>query len=225
MAYLAIILYILSVVAGIIALVAGKHVSKGNFLFGVLLHVLFIILFIVQCISMNKGADHAPVFQLSFLFTICSGLILCGVAWKTNAYVIIKIYFSLFSITLLMFLYSPSRMINFLLSARYADTMGKIFHVGENYFLEEQTSAMDNDARHHYKLVRKHGLYYQTIQRDILFDGNLDSIHVLEFSPEQQTASIRGYIGKVTYVSTEIDSTDVTLKLKPDKKNQIERKL
>jgi hypothetical protein len=223
--YLAIILYIISVVAGILAFVAGKKISPRNFLFGALLHVLFIILFVYTALSSDKSAEQPPILKLSFLFTICSGLILSGVAWKSGIPVVVKIYFSLFALTLLLFLFSPSRMTNFLLTSRYADTMGKTFSVGENYFLEEQTSFMNGDSNiPHYKLVRKHGMYYETIQRDIVFGGNLDSISVLEFTISQH-ALIRGYTGKITYVSTEVDSVDVPIRLVKENKEHIERKL
>jgi len=223
--YLAIILYIVSVVAGILALFAGKSISKINFLFLFLIHLLFIAGSIFATTTGNKTAGYTSITSLSFLFTICSGLILFGISWNSNVYVILKFYFSLFSLTLLLFIFSPSRMINFLLTAKYADTMGKTFSLGENYFLEEQTSFMNGDAAiPHYKLVQKHGMFHETIERDIVFGGNLDSIKVLEFT-EGKTVLVRGYSGKNTFVSSEIDSVDAAIKLVKEKKDHIERKL
>ena len=223
--YLAIILYILSIVGGLLALVAGKKVPQKRFLVGVSVHLLFIVLFVITITSGDKSATLPFFIRLSFLFVICSGLILAGVAWKSNVHILPRLYFSLFFLTLLLFLFSPSRTINFLLTARYADTLGKVFSVGENYFLEEQTSMVTGDAAiPHYKLILKHGMFHETIERDIVFGGNLDSILVLGFTAGKE-AMIRGYRSKNTYVSTEIDSSDVSVKLAREKKNQIERKL
>jgi hypothetical protein len=222
--YLAIILFIISIVTGIISLFAGGNFSKRNFFTGISIHVLFIILFIIYATAENKST-YPALFKLSFLFTICSGLILCGIAWKTSASFIFKTYFSLYLITILLFIFSPSRLINFLLSASYADTTGKTFNVKDNYFLEEQTSSMNSSpAVPVYKLVRKSGMFHETIQRNISFNGDLDSIRVLEFITNER-ALIRGYSGKNTYVSSEVDSDDVELNLVKTKKGQIERRL
>ena len=76
----------------------------------------------------------------------------------------------------------------------------------------------------HYKLIRKHGLFYETIQRDVLFNGKLDSIKVLQFVSGDKVM-IRGYSAQVTFVSNELDSMDVEVKLVKQKHNQLERKL
>ncbi len=223
--YLAIILYIISVVAGILILFTGKNIPTKNFLIGALIHLLLIVLFCIKLTSTYQAIAGSSFFKLSFLFTICTGLVLAGISWKSNVHLSLKVYFSLFSLTLLLFLFSPSRLINFLLTASYSDTMGKTFSVSGNYFLEEQTSGMRNDnSIPHFKLIQKHGIFHETIQRDILFNGNPDSIKVVEFV-EAKNAVIRGYTSKRTYVSTEIDSADVWVKLVKEKKDQIERKL
>lgn len=121
----------------------------------------------------------------------------------------------------MLFLFSPSRLTTFLLSGKYADTLGKTFAVGENYFLEQQISSGDNQS---YKLIKKHGMFHEAIQRNILFKGKLDSIHVLEFIPNEKTL-IRGFSNTTTYVSSDVDSMDVEIKLVKEKQNQIERKL
>ncbi len=223
--YLAIILYIISVVTGILTLFTGKNISTRNFVLGTSIHVLFIVLFIIKITSGSNAITDSFFFKLSFLFAICTGLILLGMSWKSSVHLFLKIYFSLFSVTLLLFLFSPSRLVNFLITASYSDTMGKTFNVAANYFLEEQTSGMNGDASvPHYKLIQKHGMFHKILQRDIIFNGNLDSIRVLGFDEGKETL-VRGFSSKNTYVSTELDSVDVLIKLVTEKKNQIERKL
>jgi hypothetical protein len=222
--YLAIILYITSIVCGVILMFAVKNISRTKFSGFAFLHLVLIILFIVSTQLKKEAPGQLPVKNLFFLFVICSGIILFGLSWQSRVSIILKIYFSLFSLTLFLFLFSPSRMINFLLTARYADTLGKIIPLKENYFLEEQTSSMNGDSIPSYKLIRKHGMFHETIVRDIRFNGNLDSIHILEFIRGEHVI-IRGYSNKTTFVSSEIDSVDVDVKLVKENKNQIERKL
>lgn len=223
--YLAIILYILSVVAGVIAMIAVKNISPSKFLMGVAVHLIFILLFLFMLFARKQPSAYPSFFNLSFLFFICSGIILFGLTWQSKTALLLRIYFALFACTILLFVFSPSRMINFLLTQRYADTLGQVFSVGEDYFIEEQSSSMRVDTSiAHYKLIKKHGLFHETIQRDLLFNGNLDSIHVLQFISGEKML-IRAFTSKETYVSNEIDSMDVEVKLIKQKYDQIERKL
>ena len=223
--YLAIILYILSVVAGVIAMIAVKNISPSKFLMGVAVHLIFVLLFLFTLFSGKQPISYPSFFNLSFLFFICSGIILFGLTWQSKTALLLKIYFALFACTIFLFVFSPSRMINFLLTEKYVDTLGKVFSTRENFFLEEQGSLMQGAVSNpHYKLIKKHGLFYETIQRDILFNGNLDSIKVLQIISGEKMM-IRGYTNKVTYVSNEIDSMDVEVKLIKQKHDQIERKL
>ena len=215
--YVAIIVYILSLIAGLFLMAAVKRISNVKFVFLGSVHILFLLVFVGSKIS---GAQSST--SLSFLFFICTGIILAGLSWRSSIPMVFKIYFSLFSITVALFIFSPSRLMIFLLSGNYAETLGKTFEVGENYFLEQQnTSSTDLPV---YKLIKKHGLFHEAIQRDITFKGKLDSIHVIEFIPSEK-AIIRGYSGKSTFVSTDIDSIDKEVQLVKPKHDEIERRL
>src|SRR5436190_24194510 len=99
--YLAIILFITSVVAGIVAMIAVKEISKPKISMAVAIHFIFLILNLFT-LSNKSGPDNIRILNLSFLFFICSGIILFGITWQQKINIIIKIYFSLFALTLLM---------------------------------------------------------------------------------------------------------------------------
>ena len=109
-----------------------------------------------------------------------------------------------------MFILSPSMLVNFLLTMKYTDVSGDSFLVRENFYLEEQNNYSDKNSFPHYKLIKKSGLFHSTIQRDLLFNGKLDSIKVLDFDKSDR-GLIRGYTSSKTFVSTEIDSTDLEI--------------
>lgn len=223
--YLAIVLFITSVVAGIIFLFSAKNISSGKFFIGGAFHLACVILFLFTLFTAGTPEKNLIVFRLPFLFSICSGLILSGLAWNAKVKTIVKIYFALFLLTIPLFFFSPSRLINFLLTTRYTDTIGTSFPIRENYFLEQQSSFMNTvSIAPNYKIIKKQGLFHQTIQRNIVFAGPLDSILVLQFVSGER-ADIRGYSSHVTHVSTDTDSMDVSLKLVKETKNQIERRL
>lgn len=215
--YIAIILYILSLIIGLFLVATVKSVSTRIFLTVFSVHALFLFLFLLAkfVTQKNETEDH-----FTFLLFICTGVILAGLAWKSSIHLFFKIYCSLFFLTIPLFFFSPSRLMVFLLTSQYTGTIGKSFHVQENYFLEQQHATSATTA---YKLVRKHGLFHETIQRNISFNGVLDSVHILGFD-SMKNASIRGYTSKVTFVSSENDSVDVTLKLEKEKTNNIERR-
>ncbi len=216
--YITIIIYILSLIIGLFLMAVVKTITKGKIFLFASVHIFFLLLFILTRTNSTTAESST---NYSFLFFISSGIMLAGLAWRSNIQLLFKIYFSLFALTIVLFIFSPSRLMVFLLSGKYTDTLGKIFPVGENYFLEQQNTPTGIQR---FKLINKHGMFHETIQRDIVFKGSLDSIRVVEFISKEKVV-IRGYSGKTTYVSTDVDSVDVEVKLVKEKQNQIERKL
>ena len=92
--YIAIILFITSVIAGLIASIVGKNTTKEKFFLYAAVHGMFLFAFIASLI-LRKDPD---AFNYFFLTYICSGLILSGLAWRSNTNIGLKIYFSIFII-------------------------------------------------------------------------------------------------------------------------------
>ena len=218
--YIAIILFITSVIAGLIASIVGKNMPKEKFFLYAAIHGMFLFAFIASLILRKDPA----AYNYFFLIFICSGLFLSGIAWRSNSFIGLKIYFSLFVITIAMFILSPSRLVNFLLTTKYKDTLGESFLVRENFFLERQSSSMHAEDLPLYKLIRKRGLFHSTIQRDLNFNGKLDSIKILEFD-KSSLSVIRGYTSQASYVSNALDSADVEITMKKKTNDGLEYKL
>lgn len=218
--YIAIILFISAVVAGVITMIVGKNISKERFTLLAAIHGMFLFAFIAS-ILLRKDAS---AFNYFFLLFICSGLVLSGIAWRSGIFIGLKIYFGIFALTVGMFILSPSRLVNFLLTTKYTDTLGESFHVTENFYLERQNSNKNQNDMPRYKLIRKRGIFHSSLQRDLEFGGKLDSIKVLEFD-KSSLGLIRGYTSSTTYVSTKIDSADVEVSIKKKTNDGLEYKL
>jgi len=92
------------------------------------------------------------------------------------------------------------------------------------YYLEAQNVIKEDETKPLYKLMLKRGMYKQTIERDILFSGKLDSVKVLEVNGAHSML-IRGYSSENTYVSSKIDSLDVEVSLRKQKYGDVEYKI
>ncbi len=218
--YFALIAFIASVVIGVISFIIGKAISREKITIIISVHGIFLLAFLTS-LFLRKDVNSDNYF---FLFFICSGVILSGIVWKSNLGKVFKLYFSLFILTIAMFILSPSRLANFLLTNKYVDTIGETFLVAENYFIERQNSSMHNDQIPRYKLIQKKGIFHSTIQRDLDFGGKLDSIKVIEFD-KSNLGLIRGYTSITSHVSTTIDSTDTEISFKKKTNDGLEYRL
>lgn len=218
--YLSIVLYIASVIVALALMITGKRWTLKRFLLLGAIHLCFIFLYLLQGLR-TTGETQTNYF---FLLYVCSGTALSGLIWRITSPLLLRIYFSLFMASFPLFLFSPSMLVNFLLTTKYSDTLGKTFCVHENLFLEQQQGWKGSSETVAYKLVEKHGIFRKPIARDILFGGRIDSVRTLSFIQDSAT-SVRGYRITQTYVSTSMDSTDVTIDLRPKMAQRIERKL
>jgi hypothetical protein len=217
---IAIISYILSFVVSLVFIFTGKRLHPGMFQMFIGIHIVFLAFFLFTVFTISKGTGAS----LAFLFFFCSGIVVAGLAFGMNKALPFKIYFGLFPASIVLFLLSPSTLLNFLVTGSFSSGE-KLIPVQGKYYLEIQNSFDKNDSANlQYKLIRKTGMFHKTISRNISFNGKLDSVRVLNFQNEMAT-EIRGYIGKKTFVSDEVDSVDVTLNLNPANKDVIERRL
>lgn len=219
--YLGLFIFIISVVVSLIVLIAGKGIKNDKFLLFVTIHLLFLLAAIASIAIQKKENGMGNFF---FLFFICSGLLLCGLAWKSTVSKYFRYYFSIYALTIPIFLISPSLLMNFLLTASFTGTNEPLIALTGRYFLEKQNISRNKNERENYKLIKKKGVFHQTIQRDITFGNKLDSVKVIEFI-EGKNLIVRGYTSVVTHVSTEIDSADQTLLLLNKKAGEIEYKV
>jgi hypothetical protein len=217
MVYIGLFAFIISVVIGIILLIAGKGLKKEKFMLLISIHVILLVALIgFLIINKNQSSNYL------FLLFVCSGIILSGIAWKSDIQAFLRIYFSIFLLTIPLFIFSPSMLLNFLTTMSFNNPNDSMFLLKDNYYIEKQKASLKGGEN--YKLIKKKGMFHQTIVRDIEFGGKLDSIKVLQFK-EGDEIIVRGYSSVVTHVSTDIDSMDQSLKLIVKKQNEIEYKL
>lgn len=217
--YLSLFIFISSLIGGLALMIAGKGMRREKFFLLAGLHLIFLFMFIAS-LALKKSSE-GTASNYFFMTFICSGLLLSGVVWRSETPLLLRIYFSFFALTLPLFFFSPSMLLNFLLTTNYSSTNGPVFRIRGNYFLEKQSNSNDNVEDIHYKIILKRGIFHQTVQRDLVFGGELDSIKVLEFVPGRNV-SLRGYTNRTTYVSSEIDSMDAEVQLVKNKPGAVE---
>ena len=218
--YLAIISYISSVVIALVLMILGKNLGRSRFFLMAGMHSILLFGFIASLLLRAPGTPPGT-FNYFFLIYFCSGVVLCGWVWRISLPLLFRIYFGLFILGFPMFLFSPSMMVNFLLASRYTDSFGPSYQVHGNIWLETQSTIANEDSIQHYKLIRKRGLYRETLARDLSFKGKVDSVKVLDLQPGI-SVNIRAYSSRVTFVSTEIDSLDLDIPLVAKKRNGID---
>lgn len=217
--YLSLFLFILSLIIGLVLMIAGKDMRRDKFMLLASIHIIFLFAFIASLLLRKN--DGVFVYNYFFTTFICSGIILSGLSWRSRSPVILRLYFTIFALAIPLFLFSPSMLLNFLLTMNFSSSNGPSFHLDDRYFLETQSTSWKQDDKPHYKVILKHGLYHQTIQRDIVFGGKLDSVKVLK-EDQGKSMLLRGYSGKTTFVSSEVDSADVMIFLKVVKQGDVE---
>lgn len=221
--YVAIITFISSVIAGIVLTIIYKKVPLHLFYMLLGIHLIFLFGFIASLIIQKAPAGPGR-WNYFFLAFVCSGVVFSGMLWRSEAPLPFRIYFVLFTATIAMFLFSPSMTVNFLLTTKYTTNLGPSYLITGNYYIESQSMDIGDGKIPHYKLVKKRGLFHQTIARDLDFKGTLDSVRLLDFRDRIQI-SLRGYSSVTTYVSTIVDSTDLDIPLTRNRQNEIEYKL
>ena len=199
-------------------MIAGKDMQREKFLLLASIHLIFLLAFIASLLLLKNNG--VVVYNYFFTAFICSGIILSGLSWRSKSPVILRWYFSLFAFTLPLFLLSPSLLLNFLLTMSFSNT-GSSFHLYDKYFLETQNNSSQLKDYPRYKAILKHGIFHQTIQRDIEFGGILDSVKIIE-NEKGKILLLRGYTSKITRVSSDVDSADVTILLKVIKQGDVE---
>jgi hypothetical protein len=218
--YIAIIAFLVSVSVALMLLAAGKNISKSRLTMFALMHLMLLFAFLAS-IVLSKGSDSPNYF---FLVYICSGILLSGIFIRSQFPMYIKAYFGIFVLTLPLFIFSPSMLVNFLLTMSYSSSFGPKFPLTGKYYLEAQNVIKEDQAKPLYKLMLNRGMYKQTIERDIEFVGKLDSVKVLEVNGNHSIL-VRGYSSDQTFVSSEIDSMDVDISLRKQKYGDVEYKL
>ena len=148
--YFFISVYILSLLVALVLFITGKN--RGNkFLKAILIIHLAAAAWLVFVLF--RDSSKRGYALLTFL---CTGLAGAGWLLRSPAPIVVRAYFGLFFLTLLFFIYSPSRFASFLEHADLADRSPRRFRLYLNYYLEQQPATAAYPVR--FKLIQQFGL-------------------------------------------------------------------
>ena len=176
-------LFILAITCYLISLVATL---TGSFFFKLIpskiitLLIVFHFLVLAAWLILNFTTDNvtdSKTGNLFFLAAFCLGIIVSGIILRSGFPVYLKIYFSLFLLSVPVFVVSPSRVLGFIVSGNFNTVNPKRFHVSENYFfIEQQSAGTENNDTLYYKLVREMGMFHSTLARNVALPTGTDSV-------------------------------------------------
>ena len=211
--------YIISIGLCLILAITLRNVSLNKLKFPLFSHTFSIVIF---CVVYMFNNESSALHYLMLAF-VCSGLILSGLVLRSDALIPFKIYFSLFLISIIFFLASPSHLFRYISYSWRNNDLFQTFHIGSNYFLEEQQAMLNlSNDQTKYKVIQSFGVFHKTFARNIIFGHRLDSIHIISFN-QRNAVILRGYFSDKSTKFNLPDSTDITAIL-GEKKDNIIRK-
>ncbi len=139
---------------------------------------------------------------------------MAGMILRSDALLPLKIYFSLYFLSILFFIISPSHLFQYISYSWRSNNLFQTFHLRNNYFLEEQQSLLNPAGDQlKYKVIQSFGIFHKTLARDIDFGHPLDSIRIISFNP-LSVLTLRGYFSAKSATFETHDSLDITTLLK-----------
>lgn len=207
---LTITFYLVSMVTALVASFFQKHIPFK--VIGTIASI-HLVLLVFWFFYRNEGdtLDNPGTSNYLFLSWFCSGLVVSGVVLRKQFHVAIKAYFTLFLLTLPIFLVAPSRVLGFIASGNVKAIDPERFRLVDNYFLiaQQSTTVPLAAGKKPFRLVREMGMFHKTLERDILIPANVDSVKMLRLE-ENENIFARIY-------SSGTDSIDIVINLNASK--------
>jgi hypothetical protein len=176
--------YLLSLVTTLTASFFARLIPSRPLNFLVVVHFILIISYLLVPGSENNPESPGSANYL-FLAFFCSGILVSGVLLRKSYHLILKGYFSLFLISAVIFIVSPSRMLGFIASGKPDSFDPPRYHIFDNYYLVGQDRTSRNSTGNiAFKLVREMGFFHKTLARNIVLPSSTDSVRLLNY--EQQ---------------------------------------
>lgn len=211
-------LYIISIVVSLILAVTVKKFSATGIRSFIIFHFALVVILIAALIA-SKFNDGLKAYTSYFsIIAFCSGMALAGLILRSQSKLIMKIYFSIYLLTVVAFILSPSKLFSFIATGSVYSNSENKFNLHANYYLESQQSMIKTNKNEvKYKIYKKLGYFNKTVVRDIDFGSKIDSVKVLLFETDKN-ALLRGYFSE----GSRIDSADRMIDInKSLKKNTI----
>lgn len=172
-------LYIISIIASLIVAIAGQKISSlflkvfsfAHFSFAFVLIILFLF------------TEANILSRWLILLFFCSGLIFSGIILRKINSRITKLYFLIFPVTLVLFIYSPTRFFKTIYTGEFKNLKSNSIALSNNYFLTEQDIFSETEKGFNYKIYHKKGLINETVATGITTIEKIDSVEVLLLKP------------------------------------------
>ncbi|MBK8874044.1 MAG: hypothetical protein IPN13_09035 [Bacteroidetes bacterium] len=190
---LAITLYLVSMVATLVASFFEKHIPDRLVNTLIIFHwLVFIVWFLLR--NPTHTVEEPGNSNYLFLTFFCSGILASGILLRKKYPIYLKGYFMLFLLSLPIFIVVPSRVLGFICSAQINAVSPPRIHLSENYYLVGQGSSKlpPEKGKEPFKLIREMGMFHKTLARDIMIPSPADSIILLEFK-ENENIFVRTY--------------------------------
>jgi hypothetical protein len=182
------------------ALVVGKIIPMAFSKVAILIHILLLISVVIM------AAKYSPAKQ-PYLFPLffCSGIICFGLVVRKSFHALIKIYFGIFLLSLLLFLYSPSSMFTVLSMGILHKNSGDEIPLGKNFYLAKQNAMFTgSNVSASYKVIKRAGLFNKTI------GFSPDSARILQFAENSEISLRIYYKHRINNLAFAVDSIEMT---------------
>lgn len=198
-----IITLVLCYVVATAVLILCSHIAKW------ISYLVLIIHFglLAAALSLFTGHNHPVYVSLLFSAFIFTGILLFALIIRQNISLPLKIYSSVFILSLPLFIFSPSRLITFMTLGHLNAAHAGELHITDNYYLvKEHGMIQQNNNDVSYKIIKRMGLFNKTLARSVQINFRPDSIKVL-FLDNKSEMRLRVYHN----TAETIDSTDVSV--------------
>jgi hypothetical protein len=152
-------------------MMVGARINKRVINTLIVFHFLLFLFFFLLWITGTKLKFYFN-YHYIFLFAVCSGVLLSGYVLRMVPGIWLRIYFSLYLLTIPVFVYSPSTLISAIAFYKKSDLAGKPYQTGmKYYYIEKHNSMLANmEGVILYKIVKRKAGITKTLARHIQLD-------------------------------------------------------
>jgi hypothetical protein len=194
-------------------MMVGARINKRVINTLIVFHFLLFLFFFLLWITGTKLKFYFN-YHYIFLFAVCSGVLLSGYVLRMVPGIWLRIYFSIYLLTIPVFVYSPSTLISAIAFYKKSDLAGKPYQTGmKYYYIEKHNSMLANmEGVILYKIVKRKAGITKTLARHIQLDCPPE--HIEQFKILGDTL--------ITFLiycpSANGQPTEVSVEIKNDKK-------
>jgi hypothetical protein len=172
--------YLVSLSGSLLLSFFYKKIPDRVIVFFGFIHLAFLIIWFFIKDEFQSLATPG-ISNYCFLFFFCSGILLAGIILRKKFFMLLKVYFSLFLLSAVLFVFNPSLVIGFIVSGNPRSINPGAFKLYDNVYLMQQQTALNPDqVSRTYKITMEMGVFHKTLVRDIQLPFEPDSVTAQE---------------------------------------------